>query len=162
MFVGCIKLQLQPKQVAAIYSPANDKVKLQLLPCVMLVQMLRLIKISCQLQVLSLSLMMNNYILGCQNLVSVCSYTREEICTYSVKEHLSCYHFNTLLLRTLMSMHFIMSYHPCHYLCIHDVLFHAHKYRIARRSNPTEILRRGGGQSRDTPNRSSQRRGAGH
>ena len=25
-----------------------------------------------------------------------------------------------------MSMHFIISYHPCHYLCIHDILFHAH------------------------------------
>ena len=22
-----------------------------------------------------------------------------------------------------MSMHFIISYHPCHYLCIHDILF---------------------------------------
>ena len=33
-----------------------------------------------------------------------------------------------------MSMHFIISYHPCHYLCIHDILFHAHTYRIAQRS----------------------------
>ena len=39
------------------------------------------------------------------------------------KNNLSCYHFNTLLLRTLMSMHFIISYHPCQYLCIHDILF---------------------------------------
>ena len=22
-----------------------------------------------------------------------------------------------------MIMHFIISYHPCHYLCIHDILF---------------------------------------
>ena len=22
-----------------------------------------------------------------------------------------------------MTMHFIISYHPCHYLCIHDILF---------------------------------------
>ena len=27
-----------------------------------------------------------------------------------------------------MIMHFIISYHPCHYLCIHDILFHAHAY----------------------------------
>ena len=30
----------------------------------------------------------------------------------SVKENLSCYYFSTLLLRTFMSMHFIISYHP--------------------------------------------------
>ena len=55
--------------------------------------------------------------------MDICLITREEICTYSVEENLSCYDFNTLLLRTLMSMHFIISYHPCHYLCIHDILF---------------------------------------
>ena len=92
--------------------------------------------------------------------MDICLITREEICTYSVKENLSCYHFNTLLLRTLMSMHFIISYHPCHYLCIHDILFHAHTYRIARRSNPTRIRRRGRGESGDTTTSSSQRWGA--
>ena len=59
-------------------------------------------------------------------------------------------------------MHFIISYHSCHYLCIHDILFYAHAYRIAQRSNPTRIWRRGGGQSRDTQNHSSWRRGASH
>ena len=58
--------------------------------------------------------------------MEICLITREVICTYSVKENLSCYNFNTLLLRTLMGMHFIISYHQCHYLCIHDILFHAH------------------------------------
>ena len=67
--------------------------------------------------------------------IGVCLITKEEICTYSVKENLSCYHFNILLLRTLMSMHFIISYHPYHYLCIHDILFRAHAYRIARRNH---------------------------
>ena len=62
--------------------------------------------------------------------MDICLITREDICPYSVKENLSCYHFNTLLLRTLMSMHFIISYHPCHYLCIHDILFPARTYRI--------------------------------
>ena len=59
-----------------------------------------------------------------------------------------------------MSMHFIISYHPCHYLCIHDILFHAHTYRITRRSNPTRTQRRGGGELGDTIASSSQRRGA--
>ena len=59
-------------------------------------------------------------------------------------------------------MHFIISYHPCHYLCIIDILFQDHAYRLARRSNPTGIRRRGGGQSRDTPTRNSWRRGASH
>ena len=53
-------------------------------------------------------------------------------------------------------MHFIISYHPCHYLCIHDILFHAHTYRIARRSNPTGIQRRGRGESGDTTTSSSK------
>ena len=35
----------------------------------------------------------------------------EEIYTYSVKENLSCYLLNAMLLRTLMRMHFITPYH---------------------------------------------------
>ena len=58
-----------------------------------------------------------------------------------------------------MSMHFIISYHPCHYLCIQDILFHAHTYRIAQRSNPTRIRRRRGGESGDTTASSSRRQG---
>ena len=78
--------------------------------------------------------------------MDICLITREEICTYSVKENLSCYHFNTLLLRTLMGIHFIISHHPCHYLCIHDILFHAHTYR----NHPLGVRSRGGGESGDT------------
>ena len=63
-----------------------------------------------------------------------------------------------------MGLHILVtvSYHPRHYLCIYDILFHGHTYRIARRSNPTGIQRRGWGQSTDTPTHSSQRRGASH
>ena len=46
--------------------------------------------------------------------ISVCLVTREEICTYSVKENVTCYHLNAMLLRTLMRMHFITPYHIMH------------------------------------------------
>ena len=46
--------------------------------------------------------------------ISVCLVTREEIYTCSVKENLSCYHLNAMLLRTLMRMHFITPYHIMH------------------------------------------------
>jgi len=42
--------------------------------------------------------------------ISVCLVTREEICTYSVKENVTCYHINAMLLRTLRRMHFITLY----------------------------------------------------
>ena len=44
----------------------------------------------------------------------ICLITREEIYTYSIKENLSCYHLNAMLLRTLMRMHFITPYHIMH------------------------------------------------
>ena len=44
----------------------------------------------------------------------ICLVTREEIYTYLVKENLSCYHLNAMLLRTLMRMHFITPYHIIH------------------------------------------------
>ena len=37
--------------------------------------------------------------------------TREEICTYSVKENVTCYHLNAMLLKTPMRMHFIITHH---------------------------------------------------
>ena len=40
----------------------------------------------------------------------ICLITTEEIYTYSVKENLSCYHLNAMLLRTLMRMNFITLY----------------------------------------------------
>ena len=42
--------------------------------------------------------------------ISVCLVTREEICTYSVKENITCYHLKAMLLRTLRRMHFITLY----------------------------------------------------
>ena len=36
--------------------------------------------------------------------------TREEICTYSVKENVTCYHLKAILLRTLRRIHFITLY----------------------------------------------------
>ena len=62
----------------------------------------------------------------------------------------------------LGNMHFMISYHLCHYLCILDILFQDHAYRLARRSNPTGIRGRGGGESGDTIARSSRRRGDSH
>ena len=44
----------------------------------------------------------------------ICLISREEIYTKSVKEKLSCYHLNAMLLRTLMRMHFITPYHIMH------------------------------------------------
>jgi len=44
----------------------------------------------------------------------ICLITREEIYTYSIKENLSCYHLNAMLLKTLMRMHFITPYHIMH------------------------------------------------
>ena len=44
----------------------------------------------------------------------ICLVTREEICTYSVKEDVSCYHLNTMLLKTPMRMHFIIPHHIIH------------------------------------------------
>ena len=39
--------------------------------------------------------------------ISVCLVTREEICTYSIKENVTCYDLKAMLLRTLRMMHFI-------------------------------------------------------
>ena len=46
-----------------------------------------------------------------------------------------------------MIMHFIISYHPYHYLSIHDILFRAHAYRIARKNHPLRVRGRKGGES---------------
>ena len=42
--------------------------------------------------------------------ISVCLVTREEICTYSIKENVTCYYLKAMLLRTLRRMHFIILY----------------------------------------------------
>ena len=43
--------------------------------------------------------------------------TREEICTYSVKENLTCYHLKAMLLRTLIRMH--SSHHIILYMSLY-------------------------------------------
>ena len=59
----------------------------------------------------------NKWLLSCspENCLdeNLFNYYRE-IYTYSVKENLSCYHLNAMLLRTLMRMHFITPYHIMH------------------------------------------------
>ena len=42
--------------------------------------------------------------------ISVCLVTREEICTYSIKENVTCYNLKAMLLRTLRRMHLITLY----------------------------------------------------
>ena len=42
--------------------------------------------------------------------ISVCLVTRDEICSYSVKENVTCYHLKGILLRTLRRTHFITLY----------------------------------------------------
>ena len=55
----------------------------------------------------------------------------------------------------------IISYYTCHYICIRNILFNDHAYRIVRRDNPFGVQRRrGGGSVGDALGRSSRRRGA--
>ena len=82
-----------------------------------MIQMLRLIKISCQLQVLDLLLKMNNFILGCQSLVSVqFLFLRRDMHLLSkininlVSSYHSCVHL-------YMVVHVIITFHL---FCIHD------------------------------------------
>ena len=44
----------------------------------------------------------------------ICLVTGEEICNYSVKYDVTCYHLNTMLLKTPMRMHFIIPHHIIH------------------------------------------------
>ena len=52
------------------------------------------------------------------------------------------------------------AYYTCHYICIHDILFPAHAYRIVRRDNHVGVRRRAGGTTGGTLGHSSRRRGA--
>ena len=57
-------------------------------------------------------------------------------------------------------IHHIISYYMCHHICIRDILFHAHAYRIVRRNNSVGVQqRRGGGSARDALGHSSRRTG---
>ena len=82
-----------------------------------MIQMLRLIKINCQLQVLDLLLKMNNFILGCQSLVSVqFLFSRKDMHLLSkvnINLASSCYS----CVHLYMVVPFIITFHL---LCIHD------------------------------------------
>ena len=58
-------------------------------------------------------------------------------------------------------IHYIIPYYTYHHICIHDILIHAHAYRIVRRNNSVRVQRRrGGGLAGDALGHSSKRRGA--
>ena len=82
-----------------------------------MIQMLRIMKISCQLQVLDLLLKINNFILGCQSLVSVqFLFSRRDMHLLSkininlVSSCHSCVHI-------YMAVPYIITFHL---ICIHD------------------------------------------
>ena len=94
--------------------------------------------------------------------ISVCLVIREEIDTYSVK-------YGALVMTLIPCywkhlwgcIHHIISYYTCHHICIRDILFHAHAYRIVRRDNSPRVQRRrGGGSVGYASGHSSRRRGA--
>ena len=88
--------------------------------------------------------------------------TREEICTYLVKENVTYYPLMQCNWKHLWGcIHYIISYYTCHHICIHDILFYAHAYRIVWRNNSVRVQqRRGGGSVEDASSHSSRRRGA--
>jgi len=57
-------------------------------------------------------------------------------------------------------IHHIISYYTCHYICIRDILFHAHAYRIIRGDHSIGIQWRRRGTLGGTSARSSRRQGA--
>ena len=79
-------------------------------------------------------MMMNNSILGCENMVSVCFlYQRRDIHLLSKIQLimvLPCYHVGQRCIYIC-----IAPYHPHHHLCILCALLRAHAYRIARGNN---------------------------
>ena len=61
----------------------------------------------------------------------------------------------------LICIHHTVSYYTCHHICIHDILIHAHAYRIIQRNNSVGVQRRrGGGSVGDASSHSSKWRGA--
>ena len=59
------------------------------------------------------------------------------------------------------SHHIVLKYYTYHHICIHDILFHAHAYRIVRRDNAVGVQRRRrGGSVGDALDHSSRRIGA--
>ena len=56
-------------------------------------------------------------------------------------------------------IHHIISYYTCHYICIHDILFPAHAYRIVWGDNSIGIRQRARGTIGGTLSHSSRRQG---
>ena len=57
-------------------------------------------------------------------------------------------------------IHHIISYYTCHHICIRDILFYTHAYRIIRRDNSVGVQwRKGRGSVGDALGHSSRRRG---
>ena len=94
--------------------------------------------------------------------ISVCLDIRKEICIYSVKLVATCYYLMQSHWKHLWGcIHYIISYYTYHHICIHDILIHAHAYRIVQRNNFVGVQqRRRGGSVGDTLWHSSRRRGA--
>ena len=90
------------------------------------------------------------------------SCSRKEICTYLVKLDATCYYLMQGHWKHLCGcIHYIISYYTCHHICIHDILIHAHAYRIVRRNNSVGVQRRRrGGSAGDASGCSSRIRGA--
>ena len=94
--------------------------------------------------------------------ISVCLVIRAEIGTYSVKYDALVITLIPCCLKHLWGcIHHVISYYTCHRICIRDILFYAHAYRIVRRDNAVGVQRRrGGGSAGDALGHSSRRRGA--
>ena len=94
--------------------------------------------------------------------ISVCLDIRKEICIYSVKLVATCYYLMQSHWKYLWGcIQYIISYYTCHHICIRDILFHAHAYRIIRRDNAVGVQRTSGrGSAGDSSSHSSRRIGA--
>ena len=92
---------------------------------------------------------------------NVCLSNRDEIYTYSVE-------YDALVITLIPCywkylwgcIHHVVSSYTCHHICIRDILFHTHAYRIDRRDNVVGVQwRRGRGSAGDASSHSSRRRG---
>ena len=92
----------------------------------------------------------------------ICLVTREDICTYSVKENVTCDPLLQCYWKNLWGcIHHIISYYSCHHIYMCDILFHAHAYWIIQRDNSFGVQwGRRGGSVGDASGHSSRRRGA--
>ena len=57
-----------------------------------------------------------------------------------------------MLLKTLLGyIHHVISYYTCHRICIHDILFHAHAYRITEEITLLEFNEEEEGDQQENP-----------